>query len=219
MLSTFRTKLAIPELEIEHMAGIWVDPPAIDTTHTAEEYCSHQGLDEITVHGPAYEMLQGPFHRLENLENRVLVLEQQQQAAQKRQRSIWIANLLTDFIDKLYKVRGNRLPSGAGNDSNRSATKYTNAAERIGSKNWEQDFGIPIKYFNVLKKYSQFVNERNHTAHDTEVEFAEYMLSNEGKERLDSDYHNWGGLYKFVYGKSVEEIAASASSIDELLSA
>jgi hypothetical protein len=69
--------------------------------------------------------------------------------------TLYIGNLLVDFIDALYQRRDLKLPDGAGNDSTRSLTKYTQAAEKIGKKNWEKDFGLPLSYYKTLQRYAQ----------------------------------------------------------------
>ena len=65
------------------------------------------------------------------------------------------ANLLARMIDIVYEKKGLQLPEGQGNDPMRSSRKYTEAANRIGREHFERDFGLPLKYHDILKKYDE----------------------------------------------------------------
>ncbi len=69
--------------------------------------------------------------------------------------SLYIGNLLVRFIDKLYEQRGIEFPVGLGNDPSRSASRYTQAATRIGLKNWKKEFNLPTKYYKSLERFSE----------------------------------------------------------------
>ena len=69
--------------------------------------------------------------------------------------SIYQANLLTRMIDILYEKKGLRLPEGQGNDASRSSRRYAEAARRIRQEHFERNIGLPLKYHDVLKKYSK----------------------------------------------------------------
>ena len=66
-------------------------------------------------------------------------------ALQEERLSLYIRNLLVDFINKLYQSQGRRLPTGAGNDPSHSTTRYAQAVQQIGKQNLrELDLDIKI---------------------------------------------------------------------------
>ena len=70
---------------------------------------------------------------------------------------LYIGNMLVDFIEKIYRKRGQSLPPGAGNDPSHSTTRHAQAAQQIGQKNLK-DLDIPVKYYDALQRFSEVYN-------------------------------------------------------------
>ncbi|KAN0068081.1 hypothetical protein V8E54_013651 [Elaphomyces granulatus] len=151
-------------------------------------------------------------NELQDVKNELQDVKNELHALKGNHLAMYQANMLARMIDIVYEKKGLQLPEGQGNDAARSSRKYTEAASRIGRENFERDFGLPLKYHDVLKKYSSLVQERNAIAHETEVPFAKMLMS---PEHYNGPMHRfWGPLFVFCYGKSVEELANAGAKGD-----
>jgi hypothetical protein len=91
---------------------------------------------------------------LRDVKNELQDVKNELHALKGNHLAMYQANMLARMIDIVYEKKGLQLPEGQGNDAARSSRKYTEAASRIGRENFERDFGLPLKYHDVLKKYS-----------------------------------------------------------------
>jgi hypothetical protein len=98
--------------------------------------------------------LQDVKNELRDVKNELQDVKNELHALKGNHLAMYQANMLARMIDIVYEKKGLQLPEGQGNDAARSSRKYTEAASRIGRENFERDFGLPLKYHDVLKKYS-----------------------------------------------------------------
>jgi Sec-independent protein translocase protein TatA len=98
--------------------------------------------------------LQDAKNELQDAKNELQDVKNELHALKGNHLAMYQANMLARMIDIVYEKKGLQLPEGQGNDAARSSRKYTEAASRIGRENFERDFGLPLKYHDVLNKYS-----------------------------------------------------------------
>jgi len=161
------------------------------------------------------------MNRVSEMENKINALEMANltitneiSALQSERLSLYISNLLVDFIGELYRRQGCHLPSGAGNDSSHSTTRYTQAAQQINKQNL-RDVGLDSKYHRVLQRFSKYNDARNFQAHSTRIAFAKLLVSPHFQQTHHGKYEYWGGLFPFCYGETVEVIASSIDDDDD----
>lgn len=142
------------------------------------------------------------------------------------------ANILVDFIKKVFGELGLKSPGNLEDPKTEtSKTRYAQAAQSLSQRQLEVFFKekgkqLGPQYYKVLQNMSQvrlqislnfpsfpwsdltvdffqYIDERNRTAHETHIEFAQLLHSDEYREK--KDYWKWANLFPSVYGKTVEQ--------------
>ncbi|MCJ1243006.1 hypothetical protein MMC30_000202 [Trapelia coarctata] len=134
----------------------------------------------------------------------------------KRRLLFFAANLLTTVLQKISTTPGLKdHQSDGANLSSHSSTRYAKVAESLDKKTFVQKTGLSQACFKILKRYPQYIQDRNAAAHETQEDFADLLMSEEYKG--GNMYYQWEKLFKFEYDKTVEEVYAASEEKTRLL--
>ncbi|KAI9779676.1 MAG: hypothetical protein M1816_003439 [Peltula sp. TS41687] len=73
--------------------------------------------------------------------------------------------------------------------------------------------GLSTQYFDLIKKTSEYVRQRNETAHETANAFAQFLKDNIDYEQKYGPF--WARLYPILYGKCLDDAAAAMELEDD----
>ena len=156
------------------------------------------------------------------------------------------ANILVDFVKKVFGELGLKHPGNLEEaKTETSKTRYAQAAQSLSQRQLEVFFGekgkqLGPQYYKVLQNMSQvrlqislnfpsflwsdltvdffqYIDERNRTAHETHIEFAQLLHSDQYREK--KDYWKWANLFPYIYNQTVEDFVmeddAAQNKIEE----
>ena len=152
------------------------------------------------------------------MEKRVKISDSQRLAAYKGNLIVEMVKRLSENHDVESEIRGN--------DPEASKKKLVEAAEILIEKfgtakkingrvtedenevnnKWQKATGLLPKYMSAVKNFEKKVEARDVLAHETAGQLAQLLME---EQHYDThNYHYLGGLIKFLYGRTVEEMAA-----------
>lgn len=130
-------------------------------------------------------------------------------------------NMIFDHVKKLYelwKASGNPQPpkSPKKSDTTSKQSKEHESLDRMEKKAKQinkqmlkyaqEHHGLRSEHLYIHLDIGNFHDARNAAAHETKKEFAVYLCS-DGVYKAEQIYWYYSGLFPFVYGQTVEELA------------
>ena len=161
--------------------------------------------------------LQEHTSKLEHLQKRVTTSDSKRLTAYRGNLIIEMVKRLSDKHNIESEVKGND-PEACKQKLVRAAETLMNdfgtpkkkdgrvmESEEDVKRNWQEATGLLPKYMSALKKFEEKVEARKVFAHETAGQLAQLLME---KEHFEThNYHYLGGLIRFLYGKTVEEMA------------
>ncbi|KAI9822013.1 MAG: hypothetical protein M1832_003185 [Thelocarpon impressellum] len=152
------------------------------------------------------ERLKTVKEEVNTLKEEVKILEEEREHAEKTRLVMFVYNLLSDFVKKVYAQTGKKHLMGtdkAQQSVDPGHARIVSAAKRITEKDLKQ-CKVDTKYLAIIAKMDQYHAARNETAHESETEFA--RLLDKARYRSSGSYDRWSPLFVYTYGKTVEQM-------------
>ncbi|KAI9814152.1 MAG: hypothetical protein M1832_005963 [Thelocarpon impressellum] len=147
--------------------------------------------------------------RADELTTVVETLEADRKFTERKRNDMFIDNMLCALVKKATaKRRGTTgVVTERSNQVDPGHTRIVSLAMTVTKKELEA-INVHEKYLKVLSKMDETHANRNMIAHESEDEFARYLLGSESKAHVD--YGRWAPLFPVIYGKTVEEVAEAS---------
>ncbi|KAI9789708.1 MAG: hypothetical protein M1816_005883 [Peltula sp. TS41687] len=191
-----------------------------------EPYFLSRMIDKLTTLEAKLEKLTDTGERLEHqiqqLEHRNQQLEHQIQQMNARNRHdnqhryyMFRANVLCDLVKMILKYKSTQKKPNSRNEPGLEAHD-TNRLVTLAKSIQVEDvvtLGLSTQYFDLIKKTSEYVRQRNEAAHETANAFAQFLKDNIDYEQKYGPF--WARLYPILYGKSLDDAAAAMELEDD----
>ena len=127
-------------------------------------------------------------------------------------------NLLIEIVKRLSESHGIETEIG-GNDPEASKKKLIEGANGHITETdaeieirWQAATGLSPKFMKAVRKFEEKVDASNILAYETAGQLAQLLMEEEHFKT--HDYYYLGGLIIFLYGRTVEEMAAEEDAKD-----
>ncbi|MCJ1243005.1 hypothetical protein MMC30_000201 [Trapelia coarctata] len=158
------------------------------------------------------------------LKAKIMEYEVREQKREDRWVVYYAANLLTTILEKISTtIPGPQgLEPGAAEEPRNSFARYIRIAASLDEKTFVEKTGLPPSCFQKIKLYPQFFQHRDNPeflgegVFKSEGDFALLLMAERYRE--GPVYRCWEKMFKFGYGKTVEEVyAKTKAEIDSLI--